>query len=117
MRGPLFENLVIAEILKHRFNRNQRANLSFYRDSQGLECDVLYRTVHGLAAIEIKAGSTVASDFFGPLNRLTELIDDVAWKAVVYGGERGQTRSYGQAVPLDALPALIDSFDREPTSG
>lgn len=117
MRGPLFENLVISEILKHRFNRNQRANLSFYRDSQGLECDVLYRTVHGLAAIEIKAGSTVASDFFGPINRVADLIDDVAWKAVVYGGERGQKRSYGQAVPLDALPALIDSFDREPTSG
>ena len=114
LRGALFENLVIAEILKHRFNRSQRANLSFYRDSQGLECDVLYQTGYGLAAIEIKAGATVASDFFGPLNRVAKLMDDIAWKTVVFGGSRGQSRSDGRVVSLNELPALIDAFDQAP---
>jgi len=38
LRGALFENAAISEILKFRFNRSERSNLSFYRDSKGLEC-------------------------------------------------------------------------------
>ena len=115
LRGFLFENMVISEILKHRFNLSRRADLTFYRDSQGLECDVLYQTGNGLAAIEIKAGATVASDYFGPLNRVAKLIDDVAWKAVVFGGARGQSRTDGQVVSLSELPSFFDTFDRDPT--
>ena len=44
LRGPLFENAVVAEALKHRFNRGREHNLSFFRDAQGLECDLLYTT-------------------------------------------------------------------------
>ena len=32
LRGQLFENAVVAEALKHRFNRGRRSNLSFFRD-------------------------------------------------------------------------------------
>ena len=42
LRGALFENAVVAEALKHRFNRGQPSNLSFFRDARGLECDLLY---------------------------------------------------------------------------
>ena len=35
LRGPLFENMVVMETLKHRFNRGRESNLSFFRDSQG----------------------------------------------------------------------------------
>ena len=64
LRGALFENLVVAEALKHRFNRGRDFNLSFFRDSRGLECDLLYETGRGIHAIEIKSGATVASDYF-----------------------------------------------------
>ena len=36
LRGALFENMIVVECLKYRFNRGRRSNLSFYRDSQGL---------------------------------------------------------------------------------
>ena len=64
LRGALFENLVVSEALKHRFNRGRDFNLSFFRDSRGLECDLLYETGRGIHAIEIKSGATVASDYF-----------------------------------------------------
>ena len=35
LRGPLFENAVVAEIIKHRFNRGRQPNISFFRDSKG----------------------------------------------------------------------------------
>ena len=44
LRGSLFENTVVAEVLKHRFNRGLQPNLSFFRDARGLECDLFYET-------------------------------------------------------------------------
>ena len=49
LRGPLFENAVVVEALKHRFNRGRRSNLSFFRDSRrpGMRPAVRERYRHG----------------------------------------------------------------------
>ena len=47
LRGPLFENAVVVEALKYRFNRGYRSNRSFFRDTRGLECDLLYENGNG----------------------------------------------------------------------
>ena len=103
LRGALFENAVVAEVLKHCFNQGQQPNLSFFRDARGLECDLLYETGHGIGAIEIKSGSTVASDYFHSLSRVAELIPEISAKAVVYGGTARQSRSDCEVVPLGDL--------------
>ena len=100
LRGPLFENAVVVEALKYRFNRGHRSNLSFFRDIRGLECDLLYENGNGIGAIEIKAGATIASDYFYALNRIAKVLPQISAKAVVYGG-RGSaipTRRRGGAV-------------------
>ena len=113
LRGALFENAVVAETLKHRFNRGQRFNLSFYRDRRGLECDLLYATGHGIGAIEIKAGATIASDYFDGLRRIAELVPQINAKALVYGGTDHQARRDGEVVPIEALPEVLESFERQ----
>ena len=111
LRGPLFENLVVAEVLKHRFNQGRRSNLSFFRDAKGLECDLFYESGQAIGAIEIKAGSTVASDYFRSLDRVAELIPRVSSKAVVYGGLTHQSRSRGEVVPLSQLQELLQRLE------
>ncbi len=111
LRGPLFENLVVIEALKHRFNRGRTANLSFFRDSRGLECDLLCRTGNRVAAIEIKSGATINPDFFSALGRVAELVPEVSTRAVVHGGTQRQSRSAGEAVPIGDLPAFLDQFE------
>ena len=59
----MFETWVVTELIKQRFNAGQSADLFFCRDSQGHEVDVLFETPEGLQAIEIKSGSTLASDW------------------------------------------------------
>ena len=113
LRGALFENLVVAETLKRRFNQGLRSNLSFFRDSRGLECDLLYQTGLGVGAIEIKSGSTVASDYFRSLNRVAELIPDISGKAVVYGGADRQPRSDCEVVPLADLGKVLERFESD----
>ena len=99
--------------LKHRFNQGRQSNLSFFRDSRGLECDLLYQTGLGVGAIEIKSGSTVASDYFRSLNRVAELIPDISGKAVVYGGADRQPRSDCEVVPLADLGKVLERFESD----
>ncbi len=111
LRGALFENVVITEALKHRFNRGEQPNLSFFRDLTGLECDLVYETGHGINAIEAKSGATVASDYFTSLNRVAELVPAVSAKTVVYGGTARQARSDYEVVPLTDFAGVLERFE------
>ena len=111
LRGVLFENVVVTEALKHRFNRGRQPNPSFFRDLRGLECDILYETGQGISAIEAKSGSTVASDYFSSINRVAELVPAISAKAVVHGGMGRQSRSDCEVVPLAELAGLLERFD------
>ena len=111
LRGALFENLVVAETLKHRFNRGRQSNISFFRDSRGLECDLLYETGRGIGAIEVKSGSTVSSDYFVSLNRVAKLIPNISAKSVIYGGTARQSRNDCDVVPLADLGGALERFE------
>jgi len=87
LRGHLFENLVVVEALKHRFNRGKRSNLLFFRDSGGFEVDLLYTRGDRFTAIEIKAAQTISRSFFSSLKKLRKLFPEkVSREILVYGG-------------------------------
>ena len=111
LRGSLFENAAVGEAVKHAHNRARRPRLSFFRDRSGFEVDLLYPTPRGLAAVEIKSGRTIASDWFGPLRRLAESLPEVTALAVVFGGDEPQVRSAATAVPLAGFAELLAGFD------
>jgi len=67
--GSLLENLVVADVLKQRFNRGETGSLYFYRDAKGLEVDLLIPTGRQFHAVEIKAGATISPDYFRGLTR------------------------------------------------
>ena len=111
LRGALFENAVIAEALKHRFNRGNQPNLYFFRDAKGLECDLLYPAGHGVAAFEVKSGATIGSDYFHSLHRVAEVVPDVTSRTVVYGGTARQSRSDSEVIPLVGLGGTLEMFE------
>ena len=92
--GALFENFVVMEAMKDRLNRGDSAEMYFYRDSDGLEVDLLLPLGRQVHAIEIKAGQTVASDYFRGLKRFAQNFPEVlAGGGLVYGGDTGQART------------------------
>ena len=111
LRGALFENAAVVEALKSRTNRGLQPNLSFFRDSRGLECDLFYQSGNGICAIEVKSGSTISSDFFRSLNRVSELVPEISARAVVYGGTARQSRSDVEITPLRDFPNVLERFD------
>ncbi len=88
LKGGLFENLVVVEALKLRFNRAKRENLYFYRDSKGHEIDLLYTLANRFLAIEAKAGRTISRQYFNAFRKLREVLgDQVAGEILVHGGD------------------------------
>lgn len=87
LRGALFENWVIVELLKARLNMGQKGDLYFWRNNTGLEIDVLADIGARLMPIEIKSGATVASDWFKSIEQWLNLAGKDAEDAfIVYGG-------------------------------
>lgn len=96
-RGALFENLIVSELKKARFNQGYRDNLYFWRDNTGHEVDVVLDQGDDLFPIEIKAGQTIIPDFFKGLS-FFEKLTGRAGGAVVYAGKTPQQRSDGVSV-------------------
>ena len=88
MRGAIFENLVVMECLKHRFNQGKEGNVFFYRDSNGQEVDILVKEEGQLTAIEVKSSMTYHPDFAKTLKQLPQWTSTpIIRRAVVYGGD------------------------------
>jgi len=88
IRGSLFENMVIMELIKARTNKGLDPNLFFYRDANGNEIDVLFRRGTDAYPIEIKSAMTYQSGFRKGLDYYRH-IDPRGFKRgfVIYAGD------------------------------
>lgn len=76
LRGQIFENMVVAEILKHRMNHGLDNNLFFYRDRSQYEVDVvLDDSLLSVSAFEVKLASTIHNDFYKSLKYFKSLFE------------------------------------------
>ncbi|MEN8236029.1 MAG: ATP-binding protein [Pseudomonadota bacterium] len=73
LRGHLFENLIILELMKWRWNQGLEHRLYFYRDSHHNEIDIIFQRGHELVPIEIKSAKTFNSSFLKGLLLFKEL--------------------------------------------
>lgn len=98
-RGALFETFVVSELIKRQYNQGQNVDLYFWRDSAGNEIDLLLDTPQGLQAIEIKSGSTFASDWikgFKVWKRNTQV--NTLIPRIIYGGTDSYDREGHQVM-------------------
>jgi predicted AAA+ superfamily ATPase len=98
LRGGLYENLVITEILKGALNAGIRPEVYFFRDSHGNEVDLLVREEGRLYPVEIKSGQTFSRDFLKGLTRFGDLgVRNVSSGTVLFNGT-GKHRIHGVQV-------------------
>lgn len=94
MRGAIFENYVVMEVIKHRYNRGLLDGVFFYRDSNQNEVDILLKEEGEITAIEVKSSMTYHSSFADSLNKLSDWIKTpVVRKIIVYTGNFENTAS------------------------
>jgi len=101
--GALWETWVYGELRKLA-GLGPRVDLSFVRTHTGNEVDFVLQRGDVMAAIEVKAGHSVAAEDFGGIRELRELVGKDLRGIVLYGGH--ETVSFGDglaAVPFGVL--------------
>jgi predicted AAA+ superfamily ATPase len=92
LRGHLYENWIIMEVLKARLNRGLRPDLYFYRDSHGNEVDLIVREAGKLYPVEIKSARTFTPEFLKGIEHFAKAAGNRAGVGVVlYDGDSALT--------------------------
>ena len=108
LRGALFESWVVSEVFKARLNQGLGPDGFHFRETRGLEVDLLVRGRRGWLLVEAKSAQTLDGEFFKHLQALREQLgrDSVAGMRLVFGGESSVQRSGTEAVAWHSLQGM-----------
>lgn len=109
MRGALFENFVVADLIKQRYNQGRESNLNFWRDNHGHEVDVVISAGENLIPLEIKSSQTISSEQFKSLSYWYELTGKKNDGYLVYAGNASQERTMGRVMSWKDLYKINNS--------
>jgi predicted AAA+ superfamily ATPase len=92
--GIIFENFIIAEKTKYKAHRQRDPDMFFFRDSNGLEVDLL--EVEGMAAemTELKSGKTFKPEFLISMKKLKAMDPSLTMNIVYDGSENVSLADY-----------------------
>ncbi len=89
--GNIFENWVVVELMKARYNQALDPRFYFYRDISGKEVDLLYQKGSRLMPIEIKSSKTFSPSYLEGLSYFHKQAPDKAEDgALIYAGDKQQ---------------------------
>jgi len=104
LRGNLFENLIVLEFVKHAEHQGERSRLHFWRDSNGVEVDLLVENSMPpgkVGLVEIKSSQTFDPSALKAMRGVSELLgDSVQRKMLVYDGIDSYVRSNVEIIGL-----------------
>jgi len=108
LRGSIFENWAVSEVLKAFTHRGVKPRLAFYRDKKGLEVDLLVRHPGGVTSVEIKSGQTIHDSFARSLERFARVAFEQGGPAplarfVIHGGDMLQRRTDVTYLPFGSV--------------
>jgi predicted AAA+ superfamily ATPase len=103
-RGAVFESFAISECRKYLFNTGTPGQMYFWRESNGIEIDLLIDSPDGIIPIEVKSAQTIAGDFFKNLNswrKAAGLQEQTG--ALIYAGTEAYMHQNTLILPAGAL--------------
>ena len=106
LRGAIFETWVVSEIAKQRMNRGEAGGLTFYRDRDGAEVDLVIEDPSEITLVEAKSSETASSSLLSGARRVRRHLAGQSRDCrvlVAYGGARSQRRTDGTLVPWSKL--------------
>jgi len=109
--GSIFENFIITEYYKYRYNRVKKANCYFWLDKHKKEIDLIIEN-NILTPIEIKAGKTYNDSFLNQLNYWNSLSGNSPDNTfLVYGGNNNYSSSKAEIIGRKGIHNLFGKLD------
>jgi uncharacterized protein len=110
LRGAIFETFCVSEVCKARFHRGLAPDVWFFRTHKGREIDLIIEGAAGPVLVEIKAGRTLAADFFDGFDAAAlEPVLGQARRVLVYGGSAAHQHRGVAVVPWDRVGSVAGS--------
>lgn len=94
LKGNLFENFIVSEFIKNKFNLSKNAEYYFWKDKTGREIDLLEIKNQNIIPIEIKSSMTINEDFFKNIKSWQKISKNKEKGILIYGGLESQKRSF-----------------------
>ena len=105
-KGSIFENFIIANLLKENSHKMLHNTFYFYRDSNQSEIDLMIQHGDKFDIVEIKSGKTIQNEFFKGINKFEKSYPALTGqKYLIYGGD--ETYKY-----LDTQILNWNNFDK-----
>lgn len=99
LRGGIFENFIISELIKLSANQGKQRTLYFWRDHKGKEIDCIIDHGNELTAIEIKSAATINQSYFDNLKYYKSLAQgNLKASYVIYAGENSLSMTEGEVI-------------------
>ncbi|NDV61362.1 ATP-binding protein [Puniceicoccales bacterium CK1056] len=105
--GQIFENLVVIECLKSRYNKGTLPDLYFFRDNKGNEVDLVAQSGRALKAIEIKSASTFSMNQLRGIRRFNSITDKVESSYLIYTGDAHSLSDNISAVHFTSVESIL----------
>lgn len=86
LMGQIFENLIVMEALKAEYDSNLPDSLFFFRNSNGVEVDIIHSRPEGRHVFEVKSTMTPNRDFLKGIGFYSNKYGAVS-SSVIYAGE------------------------------
>ena len=106
--GAIFENLVVMECVKARYNAGLPADLYFFRDSNGNEVDLLIPGGDEIKALEIKSAATFRMDRLKGLRRFRNLAQSPTRNYLIYNGANRNLSEQTHALNFREIHSIFD---------
>ena len=112
--GNIFENFVVIEALKTRLNLGLEPNLYFFRNSNGLEIDLILLEQNKLKLFEIKSGKSLNDEFCRNMKNFSakyneDIVSDSTKGTVIYSGETYESYKDFGFYNFSKIPQLFES--------
>jgi predicted AAA+ superfamily ATPase len=113
--GNLFENMVIAEILKCRCNAGLSTGMYYFRHrrNNNLEVDLIVEQAESILPVEIKCSSTYDPQFARNVSIFSGMSKKIGKGCVVYGGEDKERRGMPKYINFKNVGGLAHSISAQ----
>ena len=105
--GNLFENMVVAEVLKTMYNQGRNAEIYYFRNQHGLEIDLLLNKKRDIVPIEIKSSASFDLSFTKNIKLFREFSPKVKDGYLIYSGDKTFATEHAKFLNFREISSVI----------
>jgi predicted AAA+ superfamily ATPase len=112
LKGSLFENYCIINLVKQNSYQLTKSNFYFWRSNNGVEVDLIIEKGMDLSLIEIKAGSNFYSKWFKNIELFKSYSKIASKQYVIYTGKDHLNYGENQAIiPYEKMATILSKIE------